>query len=956
MSLGFSHSRTSVQPVIVARATLAVIEKIEARMMLSAQPVPEINPVTHTGKFEGVEVQASRQAPTSPLDVLPTSYDLRNVGGVNFVTPVKDQGPYGTCWTFATMGSLESSILRESLVSTDLSENNLKNYHGFDWGPGDGGNSSMSEAYLSRFSGPVSEANDPYHAWDDRVDPAPSYPPQYYVKEMLRFDTASEMKTALMNYGALYTNMYWDDYSYRLSDFTYYYNYGTGGNHGVTIVGWDDAKPTAGGTGAWLIKNSWGSWWGNAGYFWMSYNDTAGAKFAESFRAAAPASTYSGVYDWNTFGDLGELSTPYGMNRFVASANAQLKAVGLFTEADNASYTIKVYDTYSGGVLSSLLSTTSGTATYAGYHAIDLPSAVTWNSGNDIYISVGITNGGSYPMAMDYRYGGYTSAATSAPGQSYYSFTGTSWTDLTTFDSTANFAIKALVGAAAVAPGTPANPSPANNAYQTSKPLTLDWSDCANATSYDVYLGNATTPTASVTVSQYGPITPAEGTLQWHVVAKNGDVPTTGPTWQFTMDSVAPVATYGAQTPSVGAATMDFTVTYADVTSGMDSSSVGAGDVLVTGPNGFSQTASFVSVVGLAGTVATYRITAPGGTWNVLDNGTYTVSQVASQVKDQAGNYRSAGAIGSFNAALPFAWMNGSVMTVEFTAGGQTVQLGKSGSNVTATLGGTTLSFSSAGVAGILACGTNLNDTLEFAGAITQPVSYLGTGGNDALNVTAGVYTLCDDACLTTDHLSVSVAAGGSVAIDGSQHLAGLSIAGNVTMIQNGGRAIVTDAIAFTGNGRLDLKDNDLVIRNGVAGSWNGSAYTGVTEMVAAGCNGGAWDGVGIVTSMSSATGGNTLTTLGVARAADALGIGVGETVLWGSQVVDGACVLVKYTYSGDANLDGSVTGDDYFQIDSAYPQKLRGWLNGDFDYNGDTNGDDYFLIDSAYPQQSVVL
>ena len=116
----------------------------------------------------------------------------------------------------------------------------------------------MSEAYLSRFSGPINESDDPYSnmGTPDSV----TGPVQDYVREMLRFDTASEMKNAMMTYGALDTSMYWTDGSYyqlvelhillrrdvRLT------------NHDVTIVGWDDNKVTAGGTGAWLIKNSLG--------------------------------------------------------------------------------------------------------------------------------------------------------------------------------------------------------------------------------------------------------------------------------------------------------------------------------------------------------------------------------------------------------------------------------------------------------------------------------------------------------------------------------------------------------------------------------------------------------------------------------------------------------------------------------------------------------------------------
>lgn len=91
---------------------------------------------------------------------------------------------------------------------TDFSENHLKNYGGFDYGPCDGGNFWMSQAYLSRGDGPVGEMDDPYHDYDDR--PSPGGDPQYYVRETTMLDTDSEIKDALMTYGALDTSMWWD--------------------------------------------------------------------------------------------------------------------------------------------------------------------------------------------------------------------------------------------------------------------------------------------------------------------------------------------------------------------------------------------------------------------------------------------------------------------------------------------------------------------------------------------------------------------------------------------------------------------------------------------------------------------------------------------------------------------------------------------------------------------------
>jgi hypothetical protein len=59
----------------------------------------------------------------------------------------------------------------------------------------------------------------------------------------------------------------------------------------------------------------------------------------------------------------------------------------------------------------------------------------------------------------------------------------------------------------------------------------------------------------------------------------------------------------------------------------------------------------------------------------------------------------------------------------------------------------------------------------------------------------------------------------------------------------------------------------------------------------------------------------------------------------------------VKYTYYGDANLDGTVTGADYQQIDTGFGLHLTGWQNGDFNYDGVVDGSDYSLIDNTFNQ-----
>jgi C1A family cysteine protease len=411
----------------------------------STQVEPTKSPDTNTQAFADVNVQPSTAPAVASLPSLgqPASYDLRTYG---YVTPVQNQGNAGSCWAFGTYGSLESNILVDGGPATDLSENHLKNYHGFDWGPTEGGNYYMSAAYLGRWDGPVSEANDPYHDTDDR--PSPGGPPQYYVREMLEFDTDTELKDALMTYGAIGTVMYINTAYYNATTHTYYYTGTAAPNHAVTIVGWDDNKvvPTAPAAGAWLIKNSWGADWGEGGYFWLSYYDRQGANDGVCFTDAVAPSTYEKVYYWDNFGYVGSWSTSYAFNAFTASSEQDLRAVQFWALADNAGYEVGVYSTFANGQLTGVYTSTSGATTFAGLHTVNLPTPVHLTAGTTFYIYLHIINGGTYPLAADWRVSGYSSSCTGGWGQSYYSLNaGASWQDLAGIDPTSNFCIRGLV-------------------------------------------------------------------------------------------------------------------------------------------------------------------------------------------------------------------------------------------------------------------------------------------------------------------------------------------------------------------------------------------------------------------------------------------------------------------------------------------------------------------------------
>ena len=120
-------------------------------------------------------------------------------------------------------------------------------------------------------------------------------------------------------------------------------------------------------------------------------------------------------------------------------------------------------------------------------------------------------------------------------------------------------------------------------------------------------------------------------------------------------DSTAPTASLnpGASIAN-GASTYTFSVTYSDNTA-VKASSIGSNNILVTGPNGFSQVAKFLSASSSTNgspITATYQITAPNGAWSSAANGQYTISEQANQVTDTSGNPVATGSMGTFTVNL----------------------------------------------------------------------------------------------------------------------------------------------------------------------------------------------------------------------------------------------------------------------------------------------------------------
>jgi fibronectin-binding autotransporter adhesin len=243
-----------------------------------------------------------------------------------------------------------------------------------------------------------------------------------------------------------------------------------------------------------------------------------------------------------------------------------------------------------------------------------------------------------------------------------------------------------------------------------------------------------------------------------------------------------------------------------------------------------------------------------------------------------------------------------------------------------------------------IAGNVTLSGTNTFTGGVTLP-SAASNISPDGTATSAGYVTFASPGALPA-YSPLAIGAGATAVA--ANHGSGTY------------NSLLTSSVSLDPAGLIDLTNNALVIRSG-------SSIGTVTSAVAQGYSGGSWQGSSGITSGAAASNTTHLTALGVIVNDNGSGsplYGSGGTIAgtFGgtSTTVDGD-ILVKYTYYGDANLDGHVDGSDYSRIDAAFLSQstaspLTGWYNGDFNYDGVIDGSDYTLIDNAFNTQGASL
>ncbi|WP_293307582.1 C1 family peptidase [Pedobacter sp. UBA5917] len=204
------------------------------------------------------------------IDPNARAVDLRKLG---YVTPIKDQRQCGSCWVFSTIASYESAYsFRNNRIQIDLSEQNaLDCSRAGNCGGGFPG--SLMKWWVEDRNTVASEQALPYIGTQQYcVNPQGKYKAVAWnfvdpTKGWNYIPTVLQIKRAIARHGSIVTAMTATLNFQRFTGNTIYNEY-TGlqaPNHAVTIIGWDDDK------GSWLIKNSWGTNWGDQGYGWIRY-------------------------------------------------------------------------------------------------------------------------------------------------------------------------------------------------------------------------------------------------------------------------------------------------------------------------------------------------------------------------------------------------------------------------------------------------------------------------------------------------------------------------------------------------------------------------------------------------------------------------------------------------------------------------------------------------------------
>lgn len=416
--------------------TKAVI--IQSRTYLPARSVLEAFGAEVTWDSKTRTVKISSPGEKLVISRLPSKYDLREF---NKLSVIKNQHDIGACWAFATLGAIESSLLPNHLY--DFSEDHMSLSHGYNLTQDEGGDFQLSLAYLSRWSGPVFEVDDPY---GDGVY-TKNLKAAIHVQEaiILPEKDYSAIKRGILQYGGVQTSIHIRDilsqeFGDAFNDETdaFYYQGDALPNHDVVIVGWDDqyssenfnVKPKR--DGAFICRNSYGETFGNEGYFYVSYEDHLIGRENIVYSRIEPTTNYGNIYQSDWLGWVGRIGfgkdTAYFSNVYTSQGPEKLKAVSFYATDADSTYEVYVVDRFTDEKdFESMRFIKRGLMSYAGYYTVDFEQAIEVDGSFAVIVKI-TTPGSTFPVAAEYdKDVDWLLDVDITDGRGYMSFDGKSW-------------------------------------------------------------------------------------------------------------------------------------------------------------------------------------------------------------------------------------------------------------------------------------------------------------------------------------------------------------------------------------------------------------------------------------------------------------------------------------------------------------------------------------------------
>ena len=382
---------------------------------------------------------ASATDASESATIIPTRYDLREK---QRVTPVRDQGIYGTCWAFAALGAVESALLPEEQAQYAADHMTLCN--GFNLTQYDGGEYTMGMAYLAAWKGPVSEADDPYG--DEETNPELTAVKHVQEMQVINGKDYEKIKEAVFKYGGVQTSIYNALRSsqsqspyYNKEESAYCYIGTEKPNHDVVIVGWDDSYPKENfsvdleGDGAFICQNSWGTEFGEEGFFYISYYDTNIGTHNVVYTRIDNTDNYQNIYQSDLCGWVGQLGynrdNIYGANVFTAGGDEELVAASFYATGKDSEYELYVVQDFEDREsLEHMIPVASGKLSNAGYYTVDFNQGISLDAGERYAIVLHIITPGSvHPLAIEFAADEATENVILDDGESYISANGTNW-------------------------------------------------------------------------------------------------------------------------------------------------------------------------------------------------------------------------------------------------------------------------------------------------------------------------------------------------------------------------------------------------------------------------------------------------------------------------------------------------------------------------------------------------